>query len=302
MKPLLAIVMALTFFACNKNDDNTIVVSNPETPGLAYSLSSLDFNTTYTSLRSSLQSNPAISILAEVNHTANAQGIGQTLPNTRVIVFGNPALGTSLMQTNQLAGLDLPQKMLVYQNADNNVFVAYNTTSYLASRHGVGGASTIQDINTALNNIASGVTDATVSENSSASITQGEGVITLVSQNNFIDTYNTLRNAISDNLDLTIIEEVNHQENAQAANLTLNPTRLIIFGNPNAGTPLMQNAQITGIDLPQKMLVWQEADGTVNISYNDPEYIAQRHNITGNEMLLTNINNLLVNLALDAAN
>lgn len=302
MKRILLVALAITIFSCNKNDDDNVVVTNPNTPGLAYSLSESDFDATYSALRSSLQSNSAISIVAEVNHTANAAGVGQNLANTRLIMFGNPTLGTSLMQANQLAGLDLPQKMLVYQNSDNNVFIGYNTTAYLAARHNVGGASTIQQINSALTNIATGVTGASVSENSSAGITANEGIITLVSQNDFLTTYNNLRNAISDNTDLSIITEVNHQANAQSVNMSLNPTRLIVFGNPNAGTPLMQNSQITGVDLPQKMLVFEEANGTVKVSYNDPDFLVERHSITGNEALLTNINNLLLNLAADAAN
>ncbi len=302
MKRILLIALAITTFSCNKNDDDNVIVTNPDTPGLAFSLSGSDFNTTYSALRSSLQSNGAISIVAEVNHTANAAGVGQTLANTRLIMFGNPTLGTSLMQINQLAGLDLPQKMLVYQNSDNNVFIGYNTTAYLAARHNVGGATTIQQIDTALSTIATSVTGAAVSENTSAGITSNDGIITLVSQNDFLTTYNKLRNDISDNADLSIITEVNHQSNAQAVNMDLNPTRLIVFGNANAGSPLMINSQLTGVDLPQKMLVYEEADGTVKVSYTDPDFLVERHLITGNDVLLTNITNTLLNLAADAAN
>jgi uncharacterized protein (DUF302 family) len=91
-----------------------------------------------------LQSNGAISIVAEVNQTANAAGVAQTLANTRLIMFGNSTLGSSVMQTNHLAGLDLPQKMVVCRNSDNTVYVGCHTTAYLVARHNVGGASTIQ--------------------------------------------------------------------------------------------------------------------------------------------------------------
>ena len=64
----------------------------------------------------------------------------------------------------------------------------------------------------------------------------------------------------------------------------------------------MINSQLTGVDLPQKMLVYEEADGTVKVSYTDPDFLVERHLITGNDVLLTNITNTLLNLAADAAN
>jgi uncharacterized protein (DUF302 family) len=57
---------------------------------------------------------------------------------------------------------------------------------------------------------------------------------------------------------------------------------LFIFGNPAAGTPLMQADQSSGIDLPLKILLWQDANGIVNLSYNDPSWIAARHGLVGN--------------------
>ncbi|GEQ86913.1 hypothetical protein ULMS_24210 [Patiriisocius marinistellae] len=308
MKYFLFLTFSLALLSCtscNKNDDNNggeVTITTPETRGLGYSLSEKDFSNTYLDLRSALQSNPNISIVAEVNHTQNAQNNGLELPNTRVILFGNPALGTPLMQEDQLAGLDLPQKMLVYENADNNVFVAFNTTTYLSARHDVGSAQTIGQISAALNNIATGVTNGTASENPATSITLNQGISTVVSDNNFNLTYSKLRNSIMENENLTVVAELDHQANAQSVNMELNPTRLIVFGNPNLGTPLMQNKQTTAIDLPQKMLVWEDAQGVVKISYNTPSYLKDRHAINGNDEVINTINTALFNLAENAAN
>jgi uncharacterized protein (DUF302 family) len=59
--------------------------------------------------------------------------------------------------------------------------------------------------------------------------------------------------------------------------MTLRPTDLLIFGSPKGGTPLMQSAQTIGIDLPLKALVWEDAEGHVWLSYNDPAWAVQRH-------------------------
>jgi len=303
MKKLLVLALTTVIFACSNNDDNAQVINNPQTPGLAYAVSDSDFMTTYGNLRSELQVNSNISIVAEVNHTANAQSVEQDLRNTRVIFFGNPALGTPLMQENQLAGLDLPQKMLVYEDSNNNVFVTYNGTEYLAARHsGVGAATTLQQVKGALASFAENATNSTVTENSSTGITNKDGIITLVSNNDFNTTFNNLRNSIVDNSNLEFVTDLDHQANAQSVGMDLRPTKVVIFGNPTLGTPLMKNTQTTAIDLPQKMLVWEKEDGTVNISYNDPDFLKERHGITNNDERLDQIKSALNNLAIDAAN
>ncbi|MFC7356750.1 DUF302 domain-containing protein [Jejudonia soesokkakensis] len=302
MKKLAFLILSVLFISCGGNDDDGGQnINEPTTAGLAFAVSENNFSTTYNNIRTTLQSNSSISIVAEVNHRTNASAVGEDLRDTRVIYFGNPTLGTPIMQANQLAGLDLPQKILVYTDRDNNVFAGYNSTSYLSARYNVGNAPTLQQVNTALSTIVAGATSATVSENNS-NVTFRQGTITIVSQNNFLDTYNNLRNSISDNPDLSIVAELDHQANAQSVGLSLNPTRVIIFGNANLGTPLMQSAQTTALDLPQKMLVWQEADGTVNISYNDPEYLAQRHGVSGNTEVIATISSALAGLAVDASN
>src|SRR5262249_37421464 len=81
---------------------------------------------------------------------------------------------------------------------------------------------------------------------------------------------------------ITVFARVDHAAGAKSVGLALRPTTLVIFGNPAAGTPLMQAAQTAGIDLPLKTLVWQDADGSVKVTYNDPAWIAARHALGGN--------------------
>lgn len=77
--------------------------------------------------------------------------------------------------------------------------------------------------------------------------------------------------------DLKVFARIDHAAAAHKVDMTLRPTELLIFGNPKAGTLLMQCSQTTGIDLPLKMLVWQDAAGQTWIGYTDPQAIAQRH-------------------------
>jgi uncharacterized protein (DUF302 family) len=77
----------------------------------------------------------------------------------------------------------------------------------------------------------------------------------------------------------------------------MRPTELIIFGNPKVGTPLMQCAQSAAIDLPQKALIWEDANGEVWLSYNNPAYLVERHKVTGCEPVVEKITTALANFA-----
>jgi len=306
MKNLWLLAIVIAFVSCKNDDETQDPVQTPDAAGLSYTFSTNNssFIATYSVLREQIQQTPGITILAEINHKTNAELIGEDLRNTRVIIFGNPTLETPVLQTNQRGGLDLPQKMVVYENEDGDTFVAFNSSAYLASRHGLGSTSNLSAIQSVLTNFAENATGSAVAENT-VNFGSGQGVVTINSNNDFTTTYNNLRNAISDNTNLTIVEEVDHQANAQSVGMTLNPTRLIIFGNPTQGTPLMQDAQTVAIDLPQKILVWQETNGDVNISYNDPDYFQVRHTIpasTENTEILEQIGDALAGLAIDAAN
>ena len=97
---------------------------------------------------------------------------------------------------------------------------------------------------------------------------------------------------------LNIFGTVNHQAGAQSAGLELRPTQVIIFGNPRAGTPLMQCNQTVGIDLPQKALIWEDENGQVWLGYNSPNYLSRRHKLRGcADEPLKNIGNALKMLA-----
>jgi uncharacterized protein (DUF302 family) len=78
---------------------------------------------------------------------------------------------------------------------------------------------------------------------------------------------------------VTIFALVDHSGEAAKAGMTMRPTKLLIFGSPKAGTPVMLAAPSIAVDLPLKILVWQDANGKVWVSYNAPEYLRERHNV-----------------------
>ncbi len=105
---------------------------------------------------------------------------------------------------------------------------------------------------------------------------QADGLVSLASPHTAVVTMNKLE-AIVKERGLNVFARIDHAAGASKVGKTLRPTELLIFGNPQGGTPLMECAQTAGIDLPLKALVWQDDAGKVMLSYNDPAYLAKRH-------------------------
>lgn len=103
-----------------------------------------------------------------------------------------------------------------------------------------------------------------------------DGLIALKSPHNSKDTMSKLEEIVKQR-GLNVFARIDHAGGAAKIGRTLRPTELLIFGNPQGGTPLMECAQSAGIDLPLKALVWEDAGGQVWLGYNDPAYLAQRH-------------------------
>lgn len=115
-----------------------------------------------------------------------------------------------------------------------------------------------------------------------------KGLVTLQSNHSVKDTADKLVSII-ESKGMKVFARVDHQKNAQGVDLTLRPTQVIMFGNPTAGTPLMNCEQSVAIDLPQKILISEDADKKVWLSYNHPEYLKTRHNIKGCDTEIANI-------------
>ena len=106
------------------------------------------------------------------------------------------------------------------------------------------------------------------------------GLVTVRSSFSVRETGNRLERQLEER-GMKIVARIDHAAGADSVGLALRPTELLIFGNPKVGTPLMQCSQSVAIDLPQKMLIWQDESATVWLSYNDPYYLAERHELQG---------------------
>lgn len=106
------------------------------------------------------------------------------------------------------------------------------------------------------------------------------GLVTVGSAHTKHETMERLLAALKAH-NMTVFARIDHAAGAASAGLPLRPTEVVLFGNPKGGTALMQDRQTAGIDLPLKILVWEDEAGKTHLSYNDPQWIAQRHGLGG---------------------
>lgn len=124
---------------------------------------------------------------------------------------------------------------------------------------------------------------------------EADGMIRIKSNHSVSGTLNKLE-AVLKKKGMTIFRRVSHSEGAAKVSMKLRDTELLIFGNPKVGTPLMLCQQTVALDLPQKALAYKDEKGQVWLAYNDPKYIAARHQIKGCEKTITKITNALSKL------
>lgn len=228
-------------------------------------------------IRAALQAN-GNTIIAVVNHAAAAAGVGLSLRPTQLILFTNQRTDSLLVRRSGTAGIDLPNKFLVWEDADGQIHLDSNAPSYLADRHGI----TIADF--AIQTL----------QETLGQFDDDTGLVVVKSAKTVDDSVAAIRAAIAGaGLNSLLID---HERVMQGSGPSIDAMRLILFGNPLVGTPLMQNRQSIGIDLPLKILVWEHRN-EVFIAYNDPKFLARRHGVEGFANILNGMTNTLRNLA-----
>ena len=123
------------------------------------------------------------------------------------------------------------------------------------------------------------------------------GLVDLQSNHSVDETVEKVR-AILQSKGITLFALIDHSGEAANVGMKMLPTKLLVFGNPKGGTPVMLAAPSSAIDLPLKILIWEDAQGKVWVTYNSPAYLRERHNIPAK--LLPNVS-LMEALAKNAA-
>src|SRR5262244_3632217 len=110
-------------------------------------------------------------------------------------------------------------------------------------------------------------------------LNQNNGIIDVTSNHSVDETVDKLKGILQAK-GVAVFAVVDHSGEAEKVGITMRPTKLLIFGSPKAGTPLMLAAPSIAIDLPLKLLVWEDSQGKVWVSYNSPDYLEERHGLS----------------------
>ena len=132
------------------------------------------------------------------------------------------------------------------------------------------------------------------------SVVSANELATMPSKHSVEETLDRLTAALKDK-GITPVARIDHASAAKAAGLALKPTAVLLFGNPRLGTPLMQSNRLIAIDLPMRILAWEDDAGKVWIAYNRPETLKSRYDIQGHEQAWQAMSGALENFARAAA-
>jgi uncharacterized protein (DUF302 family) len=121
-------------------------------------------------------------------------------------------------------------------------------------------------------------------------------LVTLPSAHGASETVERLKSLLGQKR-IQVFADIDHAAAAQQVGLPLRPTRVVVFGNPQAGTPLMQSQQTIGLDLPLRVLVWEDASGKVWLTYRRVEFLARRHHVTDHDQAVKALDDGLAALA-----
>ena len=219
-----------------------------------------------------------------INHAAAAATVPLELRPTQVIYARQPRIFERLtLKRSDTVGIDLPLKFLVYEDEAGDILEISNPVGYLVDRHNIKTRDfLLRWLQFSVNQFGG----------------PANGVVTIPSNQTFEETVESLKTAIPSPpfgfpLEVDFDDGPGSYRKHRGSRLPF----LLVFGNPAVGTPLMQADQRIGLDLPQEYLVWEDRDGQVNITWNDPFFIAARYDIQGQDERLTAISNALNNFA-----
>lgn len=208
--------------------------------------------------------------IASLDHHRMAAAEGVYTPPSTAILFSDSKIDVALVQGNQLAGLDLPFKVLCYSEPDTaQARVAYTSAEFIQKRHQLDAASLV-DYKSNMTKVIASIPQEMVSVTDLSGVEEGFGIINIKSDFDHATTIESLRNIVMAQGDTKWFADIDYQKEASALGLSLRPTVLLLFGGPAPGGKAMVTSPKIGLDaFCQKLLVYEKDNGEVWIAYND---------------------------------
>lgn len=235
----------------------------------------------FATMEQNVAASPALETIVSIDHSRLGAQAGSAMPPARVLIFSNAAVESGLLALNPLIGLDLPIRALAYESVpDGEARVIFNSFTYLRSRYGMEDHAELEAAyGESLSEALAGIPPASIAE-FSADTRPANGIVTLSSPFDFETTRERLIAAIDSQDDTVRFGEVDFQQRSREQGIELQPALLILFGGPAPGAKAMAEAPTLGLDaFCQKLLVWEDQDGSVHVSFNDLLVLAERQQV-----------------------
>ena len=221
-----------------------------------------------------------LSKVVDIDHSRLGQQAGSPMPPARVLIFSDTSLESELIKQNPLIALDLPLRVLAFEYGRENASkIIYNSFDYLVSRYQIDPVTSAElgDRYTANMSAAiSGIAPTSLASFPSDTMSP-DGIITIASPYGFEETIKRVNTAIDAQDDTMHFGTVDFQVNAREIGVEIAPSYLILFGGPAPGGKAMAEAPTLGLDgFCQKFLIWEDASGRINLSFNDLLALAER--------------------------
>lgn len=233
-------------------------------------------------IEANIRSHTDFELIADIDHSRLAAAEGVPMPPSHVLIWSDPRLDAAIIKNKAIAAVDLPLRVLVYEDPHTREpVVMFNSYDYIAQRHEIPEDESIRNryesaMSTALKNVPT----ETIRQ-LPASTQPSSGLLTLQSPYELDTTEERILNAINVQSDTVIFGKVDFTQRSKEQGVTTQPIRLILFGGPAPGGKAMKSAPALGLDaFCQKLLIWQDANGNTQITWNDLPSIAKRHQVS----------------------
>ena len=237
----------------------------------------------YKTLEENVRSQDGYEVIVDIDHARLAKKVGSPMPPSHVLIWSDPKLETEILKINPVAAIDLPLRILAFEDPNSGkAAVIANRFNFLMNRHGLPDNTTIRErYENAISKATQGIPPERIASFSSDKMPD-TGLVTLDSPHDFKTTETLIIDAIDAQGDTVSFATVDFTERAKKFGVSLAPIRLILFGAPGPGGKAMSVAPTLGLDaFCQKMLIWQDTEGSVHVTFNDLLILAEHQQVSG---------------------
>lgn len=242
----------------------------------------VDVDQFFEKLVANVRSHPEFEVITDIDHSRLAAEAGSPMPPSHVLIWSDPELEAAILKFNPVAAIDLPLRVLAFEDQDSGgAAVIANSFDYVAQRYSLPADEIVRArYEDAIAKAMLGIREEAIDAFPSDTMPD-IGLITLDSPYDFSTTETRIEEAINAQSDAVSFGSVDFAARSMKQGVTLNPTRLILFGAPGPGGKAMKSGPTLGLDaFCQKLLIWQDEGGIVHVTWNDLLALAERQQVS----------------------